>query len=61
VLEFDPGELPSGRILRDGEAAGEFSGRLELYAAIERARDPGAYGKGPLTRRPVSDGSTTSD
>jgi hypothetical protein len=61
VLEFDPGELPSGRILRDGAPAGQFSGRLELYAAIERARDPDAHGKGPLTGPPVSEGRTTSD
>jgi hypothetical protein len=51
VLEFDPGEPPSGRILRDGAPAGDFSGRLELYAAIERARDPGAHEKGPLAAR----------
>jgi hypothetical protein len=61
VLELDPGEPPSGRVLGDGAAAGEFSGRLELYAAIERARDPGAHGKGPLTGPPVSEGRTTSD
>jgi hypothetical protein len=42
VLEFDPGEPPSGRLLHDGGRADEFSGRLELYAALERARDRSA-------------------
>jgi hypothetical protein len=46
VLEFDPGDPPSGRVVRDDEVY-EFSGRLELYAALERARaaaaeEPGA-------------------
>jgi hypothetical protein len=37
VLEFDPGDPPSGRVVRDDQVD-EFSGRLELYAALERAR-----------------------
>ncbi len=37
VLEFDPGDPPSGRVVRDDEVD-EFSGRIELYAALERAR-----------------------
>jgi hypothetical protein len=38
ILEFDPGDPPSGRVVRDDEEVDEFSGRLELYAALERAR-----------------------
>ncbi|MBS1679422.1 MAG: hypothetical protein JST08_18765 [Actinobacteria bacterium] len=38
VLEFDPGDPPSGRLVRDGAAPDEFAGRLELYAALDRAR-----------------------
>jgi len=38
VVEFDPGDPPSGRLVREGAATDEFIGRLELYAALERAR-----------------------
>jgi hypothetical protein len=53
VLEFDPGEPPSGRVLREGVPTGEFSGRLELYAALERARDAPL----PTPRKRAPDGA----
>ncbi len=38
VVEFDPGAELAGRLRpEDGEVT-EFAGRLELYAALERAR-----------------------
>lgn len=60
VLEFDPGDPPSGRVVRD-EEVDEFSGRLELYAALERARaaaaeEPGSTGQaGPAGDHPSPD------
>jgi hypothetical protein len=40
VIEFDPGTEVAGRLAADGPAT-EFRGRLELYAALERAREGG--------------------
>jgi hypothetical protein len=41
VIEFEPGTEVVGS-LRDGDKATPFRGRLELYAALERARETGA-------------------
>jgi hypothetical protein len=38
VIEFEPGAEVAGSILAAGPAV-EFHGRLELYTAIERARE----------------------
>jgi hypothetical protein len=40
VIEFEPGGEVAGRLAADGPAT-EFRGRLELYAALERAREGG--------------------
>lgn len=40
VIEFEPGVEVAGS-LRDGDKATPFRGRLELYAALERARETG--------------------
>jgi hypothetical protein len=38
VIDFEPGTEVAGVVAADGPAT-EFHGRLELYAAIERARE----------------------
>ena len=38
VVEFEPGAELAGRVLPEGGGSTEFAGRLELYAALERAR-----------------------
>jgi hypothetical protein len=38
VIEFEPGTEVAGVVAAGGPAT-EFHGRLELYAAIERARE----------------------
>jgi hypothetical protein len=40
VIEFEPGAEVAGCILAAGPPV-EFHGRLELYTAIERAREAG--------------------
>jgi hypothetical protein len=52
LLEFDPGDPPSGRLVRDGAAPDEFTGRLELYAALDRARAARPGGDGTTEKGP---------